>query len=178
MNTVSVTHHDFRASALVTNYNTWEPTLKCVTALRQLSGGSLNRVLIVDDASTSPGPDVLEAEVMRLPQNVGYVQCVNLGFEAVMDEIVILFDSDAWPLTDVVGPVLQEFSEDCNLGAVGFRLVDEAGSPTGFGSPEPTVRELVLGQRLGASLPGAHNFDGRSGVLFSCALAIRKTAFL
>jgi hypothetical protein len=173
--------HALTVSALITNYNTWRRTLDCVGALQSWSGRFLSKILVVDDGSTEPPPPALSAssvELVPAVTNIGYVACVNKGFRMLTEDIVLLLDSDARPTMDVINPIRQAFADDHNLGALGFRLVDEAGNATGSRGPEPDLWEFILGQQLGARY--VRRFRDRPNskwTLYSCALAVRKRAF-
>jgi len=168
-------------AALITNFNTWRETHKCVNALHRWSGPILSRILIVDDGSTEPPPRVFPSgavELVSSANNVGYVASVNRGFQLIADDVVLLLDSDARPAMDVVDPILQAFSRDPHLGALGFRLVDETGNATGSRSPEPDLVEFILGQQLGAKyVKRFRNRPDSKWTLYSCALAVRSRAF-
>ncbi|MFM6370440.1 MAG: hypothetical protein ACKPGN_19785, partial [Dolichospermum sp.] len=62
----------------------------------------------------------------------------------LQEDIVILLDSDAYPLMDLTEAISQAFSNNHKLGAVGFQLVDEKGKPTGSHEKVPTAIELLL----------------------------------
>lgn len=168
---------------VVTNYETWDLTRRCLGQVLATAGdlhGSLD-VLVVDDHSSAPAPDGLETldGPVRLhvnPRNLGLVRSLNLGIRAVGADVVVLFNSDAWPLTGFAGPALRRFAADPRLGILGFATVDAQGRPTGSSEPEPGVASLVLGQRLHARL---RRFLDRGAPLcvFTCAMAVRKSAF-
>lgn len=167
-------------SALITNYNTWSLTALCIQELNRWSKGELTEILVVDDTSSESIPTGLPSNVrvVQNPQNCGYVASVNIGFSQLREDIILLLDSDAYPLTDLVTPLGQEFSANSRLGALGFHLVGSQGQPTGFGLAEPSVLGLLLGQQLEALWDSRFNSGkSRSLCLFSCALAVRRTAF-
>jgi len=146
------------------------------------SGDQLDEVLIVDDCSSTTGPDDLPdpIRVVRNETNQGYVRSVNIGFSELDSDIVVLLDSDAEPLMNVVPGVRDAFSEDPELGAMALHLVDRDGHPTGAVSPEPTVLHYVLGQKAGSWLRRATGGNGLPPperlCLHSCGMAVRRTA--
>lgn len=160
---------------VVTNYNTWDLVARGVEHVRA-HGQGVDRVLVVDDASTTPPPGDLAAEVLANPRNLGLVRSLNRGLRAVGTDLAVLFDSDAWPLAPFAARLRQLFAEDPRLAVVGFATVDEAGRPTASAEAEPGVASLVLGQRLHALwlrlVPGR----GPQNV-FTCAMALRLEAF-
>lgn len=167
-------------SALITNFNTWQLTQKCISELIYLSNDSLSAIVVVDDASDEAEPFFLSEKVhiIRNSQNKGYVASVNIGFSQIKEDIIILLDSDAYPLVDLAQHLLTIFDANSRLGAIGFHLVDEAGNPTGSHRPEPHSLGLLLGQKLEARtrslLPLLQN---RPICLHSCGMAVRRTAF-
>lgn len=168
-------------SVVITNYETWPLTRKCIEAVRTHSAGEPEEIVVVDDASTTEpdrplGPEV---RIVTHETNRGYQASVNTGFAAAKGEIVLLLDSDAFPLMDLVAPAKREFGAQPRLGALGFLLVDSAGRPTGSSHPEPDALGLALGQQLEGRY--VRWFRRRAAeaepVLYSCAMAVRKEAF-
>jgi GT2 family glycosyltransferase len=168
-------------SVLITNYNTWPDAERCARSAVEHSGNALDTVLIVDDCSDSTGADELPVpiQVLRNETNQGYVRSVNIGMTQLDTDLVIVLDSDAEPLMDVVPGVQEAFRSNANLGALSLHLVDRDGNPTGAVSPEPTVRQYVLGQKLGAM---ARRFTDATlppqrMCIHSCGIVIRRAAF-
>jgi GT2 family glycosyltransferase len=169
-----------KISALITNYNTWPLAARCVRELDRWSGDVIDEILIVDDSSDEIVPTDLPAKVrtIRNDRNFGYVRSVNVGFAASKADIVILLDSDAYPLMDLALKIYQEFINNPQLGALGFHLVDENGQETGSISSDPSCIELLLGQRL-SEIYGCYIKPKNTSLiaLHSCALAVRRKAF-
>ncbi len=169
-----------QVSAVITNFETWQLTLRCVRQLRQLSGPCLAEIVVIDDASTSPMPPEVGdfATVIHNTQNRGYVASANIGVRQARGDVVILLDSDALPLTDPVAVVVERFSRDAKLAALGYCTVDERGHATGSSQPEPSVLGFLLGQKVEQLLARLGLLGKtRPPVLYSCALALRRTAF-
>lgn len=167
-------------SALITNYNTWPLTQRCIDELERWSSSFLSQILVVDDRSEQLLPDLFvgKVHVIQNSQNKGYVASVNIGFSQLQEDIVILFDSDAYPLMDLTQPLIQIFESDPSLGAVGFQLVDEDGNPTGSHRPEPHALGLLLGQKLQARTQSWFpSLQKRPICLYSCGMAVRRAAF-
>lgn len=162
-------------SVVITTYETWEATAKCVCSLLQLSEASIDDIVIVDDASLSQCNLVTDrVRVIRNPINKGYVRSVNIGVRATKTPFVLLMDSDAYPLVDILSETARTFASDPSLGIIGFRLVDGTGARTGSTTPDPTVMGFILGQRLAGAI------DRRSATvshIHSCAIALRREAF-
>jgi hypothetical protein len=170
-----------RISAIVTNYNTWSSTLDVVAALNRCGPGPLAEIIVVDDASDAPPPGQLSGaplvRIIRNPQNRGYVRSLNIGAREAVGDILLVLDSDAVPITDVVGPLPAAFERRPRLGALGLRAVDRNGAVTGSSQPVPSLLGFVLGQRLEARLESWKPWPARPTVYYSCALAVRAEAF-
>jgi len=173
---------DLTVAALITNYNTWHLAKRCAEALVRTSGERLSRVLIVDDASQGPIPDGLpeRTEVLRNERNEGYVRSANRGVGMLEEDIVMLFDSDAYPLTDLMEPVLEAFRVDAGLGAMGFRAVGSDGRPTGAARTVPGIPGFLVGQRAESAMTCVCRSSAAPAAglcLYSFAIAVRNKAF-
>lgn len=169
-------------SVLITNYNTWLLTNRCIQAVNQWSKHNIKQILVVDDASSEVMPGYIsklkQVKVIRNTENRGYVASVNRGFSELQEDIVILLDSDAYPLMDLTEALCQAFTTNPKLGAVGFQLVDEDGKPTGSHDKVPTAIELLLGQTLASRIRSYLPFKNKQIIcLYSCAIAVRREAF-
>jgi GT2 family glycosyltransferase len=173
---------EMTVSVLITNYNTWDLTKRCIRELERCTKENHVEVVVIDDASTESVPefDSDKVRVIKNLFNLGYVSSVNIGFKNLTSDIVVLLDSDAYPLVDFTKKIKSLFLDDSTLGAVGFHLFDEEGQLTGSFEPEPTSFGFVLGQKLEALikkwLPTASK-NGEDICLYSCGVAIRRLAF-
>lgn len=164
-----------KLGVVVTNYETWDLAARCV---EEVLARGVRDVLVVDDASPSPPPAGLpeRVRILRNERNLGLVRSLNRGIEETDADVIVLFDSDAYPLSDFAPAALRRFAGDPELGILGFRTVGASGRETGSHEPEPGVAGLVLGQRLHALLhrlvPG-----GGPPCVFTCAMAVRRRAF-
>lgn len=104
-----------------------------------------------DDLGSLPG-----ARVVAAGENLGVPAGRNLGLEATTGELVGFLDDDARLLGgDVVGRVAELFTDDVRLGAVSFRLVDEAGESATRHVPRPGGRHASEEGRVVNFLGGA-----------------------
>jgi GT2 family glycosyltransferase len=171
---------DLTVAALITNFNTWPLAQRCAEAIIGVSGKRIGRVLIVDDASAGPVPEGLPpgVEVLRNERNKGYVRSVNRGFRAIEEEVVLLFDSDAFPLMDLTFPVMDSFLSDAGLGALGFYAVGGDGRATGVACSVPGIPGFVAGQRAEAAMRQVRSSAKPQELcLYSFAVAVRNKAF-
>jgi GT2 family glycosyltransferase len=168
-------------SVVITNYNTSELIVRCIDGIRRHAARQPSEIIVVDDASSDGPRDLLPPGITLVENqtNQGYVRSANIGVRRATGDLVLLLDSDATPLADVIVPVVARFAANPRLGALGFHLVDRNDSPTGASQLEPTVLGLALGQALEARL--AHRLPGPRSSWFtihSCAIAFRRRIFL
>jgi GT2 family glycosyltransferase len=167
-------------SVVITNYNTKDLTIRCLDALKRERGDRPVQVIVVDDASTEKLSGSLPGwvELVENETNQGYVRSVNIGVGRATGDVVLLLDSDACPVSDVLAPIAEAFAKNERLGGLGFHLVDAGGQPTGATQPEPTALGLALGQALEARLSTwIHRGHADRFTVHSCALAFRRSAF-
>jgi GT2 family glycosyltransferase len=164
---------------LLTNYNTWEIAQRCVNACFQQDSGRFDRLVVYDDCSTTEltGSFPAGTELHRGCPNRGLTVALNVAFGMVKEDIVVLFDSDAYPTTPFCDAVRSMFARDPELGLAALRTIGRDGKSTQSYSAEPNVWSLLLGQRLFGRLE--RWLGDRSGriAVFTCAMAVRKRAF-
>lgn len=168
------------ASVVITNHDTWSLTLRAVQALERYSRDRISEVVVVDDGSSTPAPPEMPAwvRVIYNGRNLGYQASVNVGFRAVSSDWVLLLDSDAYPMMDVVEPATRAFEADARLGAISLGTVNERGERTESASFEPQALGFVLGPRAeGAYMKWLELWSEPRLVVYSCALAVRRAAF-
>jgi GT2 family glycosyltransferase len=164
---------------LVTNYNTWELTQRSVQHCYRHDEGHFNTLLVYDDCSrtefkgTFPGT----TRIHRGSPNVGLAKAYNISFGLISEDIVIVFDSDAYPATPFCDDVKELFEKDPSLGLVGFHTISRDGHPTQSYTTEPNIWTLLLGQALYARMERWLADRSERICLFSCAMAVRKAAF-
>lgn len=163
-------------SVLITNYETWPLTLGCVAACLKDPRIRAEDILVVDDGSVEPPPSTPPRGLLVSPNpaNLGYVRSVNRGMKQLESPFVLLLDSDARPISPFADRIVTAFESDPTLGILGFRLVDQAGQPTGSWSPNPGVLGFLLGQQFERFVQGR---SGCGKVVFSCAMAVRRDTF-
>ena len=167
-------------SALITNYKTWSLTMHCAKELERYSDKRLTEILIIDDASQQPIPKDLPKKVRVLcnQQNKGLLANMNIGFAELDADIILVFDSDAYPLMDSTKLIAQRFAIEPKLGALGFQTFNKQKQLTASGQLEPSVIGLLLGQKLEALYESQIKLKkNRPFLLYQCAIAIRRKAF-
>jgi GT2 family glycosyltransferase len=163
----------------ITSYETWNLSLRCVKEVLKQEP-AIQRVVIVDDHSSEPCPELPldpRVDVVINPTNLGFGSSLNRAISEARTDIVVVFDSDAYPLSAFVACLRKQFADKPNLGAVGFRTVDRHGRDLGGPEAEPDVSTLLLGQRLHALYRRLRPTGGRAFCIYAAALAIRRQAF-
>jgi len=165
-------------SLVVTNYKNWDLTLQCID--KHLALENLAEIIIVDDCSDLPFPSISDPriKIVKNEKNLGFVKSVNVGIRHATSEIVLLFDSDAYPLEGYSSVVSDRFEKNPKLAALGFVTYDEAGNQTASYETEPGVMSIILGQAIYFKLHNPNRYAATNLVVYSCAVALRKKAFL
>lgn len=160
---------------LITNYNTWDLVDQCIQYNEKFCKTEIEKIVVVDDCSPTKNyhhfPDYVT--VIRNETNLGYVKSINVGLKSLDTDIIVILDSDAYPLMNYVPIVRKKFEETPALGMIGFKNVDEYNRHTGSYEPEPSILTLLLGQKLMQLYN--RNFSNNDKIfLYSCSIALRK----
>lgn len=163
---------------LVLNYNTWELALRALNAAIALESEEINEYVLFDDGSPTPPPSGMDTRIRVVSGSVnrGFAAALNVAFTAMNSDVVVLFDSDAYPLTKFASRVREYFTSDSRLGQLGFSSEDENGSPTESFLTEPTKWSLLLGQRAYARLQKAPHASTLC-IVTGCMATARKAYF-
>ncbi len=170
-------------SVLITNYKAWPVTLETVLAVLEFGGDQLSEVLIVDDCSDAPSEwsGDNRVRIHRNSNNQGYVRSVNIGVSLLKEELIVMFDCDARPLTSFAETVHEAFTNDAQLGVLGFTQTDDSGVLRPSGESGPSALEFVIGPAFWSRLPRPlRNFLSPPAsylCIHSCCFAFRKRAF-
>lgn len=142
---------------LVLNYNTWDLALRALNAAIALEAEEVDEYVLFDDGSPTPPPNGTDSRIRLVCGGVnrGFAAALNVAFAQMNSDVIVLFDSDAYPLTKFASRVRENFSSDSRLGQLGFGAEDANGSPTESFLTEPTKWSLLLGQRAYARLQKA-----------------------
>jgi GT2 family glycosyltransferase len=164
----------------MTNYNTWDLAKRCAEQCYLHDNGNFNSLLVYDDCSQIDFVGMFPegTTIYKGSPNVGLTRALNIAFRMVSEDIIVLFDSDAYPTTHFCRDVAEMFKKDSTLGLVAFRTIGKSGKPTESYTTEPNVWSLLLGQAIYAKLERwLADKSGRISV-FTCAMAVRRTAFI
>lgn len=126
-----------RVSVVVPHYGHPSPTLALLDQLKNQPGVFL-QIIVSDDSSPEPFPDVDGVEVVRRPVNGGFGSAVNSGIERAVHDHVLVLNSDL-----EVGPT---FAADLLAAAapwqpavVSPQVVGHNGAPQWVGRHFPTT---------------------------------------
>ena len=177
VNTAPFSRHSLSVGVLVLNYNTWNLALRALDAAIRLEAGNVTEYVLFDDGSPNPPPREIDSRIrlIRGESNRGFGRALPVAFAAMKSEIVVLFDSDAYPMTPFSEKVREHFERDARLGQLGFRAKDANGTQTESYLNEPTQWSLILGQALYARLRTKAPQPDRLCVITGC-MATRAEA--
>jgi O-antigen biosynthesis protein len=124
-------------SVIVVLWNQAHLTLRCLRALLNQQGPSIE-IILIDNASSDETPALLArlkgARVLRRDTNEGFVVGCNRGAKAARGRALLLLNSDAFVRPGALAAALKTLDSAPDVGAVGGRLVlptgrlQEAGS--------------------------------------------------
>jgi GT2 family glycosyltransferase len=166
---------------VMTNYNTWETHSNAAfNIVIAMTKENFDTLLVYDDCSRAKFegsfPDT--TRLYRGSPNVGLTKALNIAFGLISEDIVVLFDSDAYPTTPFCVDVKKMFETNPSLGLIGFQTIGRAGHSTESYTSEPNIWSLLLGQALYAKTERWLADKSERLSVFTCAMAVRKTAFL
>lgn len=166
-------------AVLITNYNTWEFTQCCIDKIYQYGVDHIEKIVVVNDASTQTCDKEFppKVKVIHNRENRGYVASVNIGMQHIHQDLVVLLDSDAYPVMDIFSTLAQDFIHDSSLGAMSLHLVDDKNQPTGNHERIPNCWGLIFGQKIYGKLRGKLKKNAPF-VCYSCGVVIRREAFV
>jgi len=165
-------------AVLITNYNTWELTKRCIDKIYEYGVEEIQQIVVVNDASTEDCSYEFpsKVKVIHNEKNCGYVASVNIGMNYITEDLVVLLDSDAYPTMNVCSSLDKHFV-DRKVGAMALHLVDDHGVTTGSHERIPSVWGLLLGQKL-YSFFKSEKKTSAPFVCYSCGVVIRREAFV
>lgn len=133
--------HEARAartsvSAVIPHYGSADPTIALVDRLRACA--ELSQIIVADDASPVPFPDLAGVEVVRRAVNGGFGSAVNSGAAAAHGDLLLVLNSDLEVDPATLDAFLRE-ARDWLPAVVAPAVVDPAGVPDFTGRHFPTV---------------------------------------
>jgi len=111
-----------RVSVVIPAYNA-QPTIRaCLSALMAQTFSESYEVIVVDDGSTDPTPDIIAKEfptvkLMR-QKNAGPAAARNNGAKAAAGELVFFTDADCRPMSDWIDRMIRPFKANPAVAGV------------------------------------------------------------
>jgi GT2 family glycosyltransferase len=175
----SVQRRPLSVGVLVLNYNTWDLALRAMNTAIRLEAETVHEYVLFDDGSSTPPPGGIDRRIQVIcgEVNRGFASALKIAFARMKSDVVVLFDSDAYPLTPFGARVRDRFETDERLGQLGFLAQDQSGLPTESFLTEPTKWSLLLGQRLYARISGKAPRPSNLCVTTGC-MATRLEAYV
>ena len=166
-----------QVSVVIPVYGQWNLVKRNIDALIKFDAEYLREILVIDDCSPQPNPYIFDRALVKVipnQTNLGYSGTVNKGLKEAVSSIIVLLDSDAYP----VGPFIRQlgflFSSDMSIGCIGFSTVDEQGTMTGNYQFESNIAGLIMGQALEARLKISSYKKKKNILPHSCAVSFKK----
>ncbi|GHA48872.1 glycosyl transferase [Salinimicrobium marinum] len=160
---------------LVTNYNTWELTSQCIGKCFEYAEVPFDQFLVVDDCSSEiPGAVPAQIKLIRNKRNLGLIRSLNRGLKNLDSDLILLLDSDAWPLENYVKGIKEYFRTNPEVGIATFQTVNAAGTASASFEAEPGVLSLLLGQQLYQWYLNYFVKHPKHINVFTCAMVLRK----
>lgn len=127
-------------TVVIPHYGDPAPTRALVDSLLAAPGRSLAGVVVSDDASPVPFPDVEDPRVtvVRRDRNGGFGANVNTGLAEVSTELALVLNSDA-EITGAQIDALVAAAAPYQPAVVGPQVINEDGTPQWTGRHFPTV---------------------------------------
>lgn len=131
-----------KISIIIPNYNgraLLEKNIPKVINALERYGKNDSELIIVDDGSSDTSIAFLESykatqkeipiSIIKNKMNVGFSSAVNNGVKEAQGDIIVLFNSDTFPINDFISPLFKHFTNP-KLFGVGF--MDESVEPKGI----------------------------------------------
>lgn len=114
-------------SVIVVTHDNRELIARCLDAIKRSVSEREAQLIVVDNASTDGTREVIAggdwgAELVALPENVGFARAVNRGLKSARGRYVALVNSDAFPDPGCIDRLVDALGEDRRLGIVGAKL--------------------------------------------------------
>lgn len=160
---------------LVTNYNTWELTSTCIKNCFKYADAPIDQFVVVDDNSTEKFENHFdEIELIQNKRNLGLIRSLNKGLNQMETDLILILDSDAWPLENYITEIKRFFTENPEVGIATFQTENSEGNPCDSFEAEPGALSLILGQQLYRIYIKYLLKNPKEINVFTCAMVIRR----
>ena len=114
----------FSISIIIPNYNSKKLLEKNLPKVVVAAQNTAAQIIIVDDGSQDDSIDFLQSSypqirVYKQEKNKGFASTVNFGVSQANSDLVVLLNSDIVPEKDFLQPIMEDFSNNEKLFAVG-----------------------------------------------------------
>ena len=125
-----------RVSIVIPVFNQWELTRKCIRSILDHTEENSFKILIVDNHSDDRTEEMLARMVrenealacIRTLRNYGYGPGCNIGALTWPGEIIVFLNNDTEVAPGWLPPLVSPLEKDCDIGAVGPKLLYKNGS--------------------------------------------------
>ena len=160
---------------LVTNYNTWKLTSSCVENCLKYADSKIDQFVIVDDCSSEVFENQFEdIHFIKNSSNLGLIKSLNRGLKEMNTDLILILDSDAWPLENYLLKIREYFTKNPAVGIATFQTENSDGKPSDSFEAEPGALSLILGQQLYRLYLRKFLKNPKEINVFTCAMVIRK----
>jgi GT2 family glycosyltransferase len=147
---------------VIVNWNAGDQLSECLSSIQQHGHAEVERVIVVDNASSDESADRLEErfdlpiQIIRNDKNLGFARACNQGARAGSSPYLLFLNPDAEVFKQSISRPLQYMEAETNaqVGICGVQLVDEAGAISRTCARFPSLVRLSA-QALGLNkIPG------------------------
>jgi GT2 family glycosyltransferase len=166
-----------KVSVVIPVYGQWHLLKRNIDALLLYDKAHIAEIIVVNDCSPDTNPYGFDPSIVKIiknEKNLGYTGTVNNGLRRAKSEIIVLLDSDAYPLGPFINKLVSMYAADKTIGCIGFGTVDDAGKDTGNYQLEPSAGELIIGQQLAAKLGFLRFWRSKNKLPYSCAVSFTR----
>ncbi|MDB5119067.1 MAG: hypothetical protein JWN56_285 [Sphingobacteriales bacterium] len=167
-----------KVSIVIPVYGQWNLVKKNIDALIRFDRKFIDEIIVVNDCSKEVNPYKFDQELVKIidnEKNLGYTGTVNTGLRSAENELIVLLDSDAYPVEPFLQKLISKYSNDARLGCIGFSTINNEGNNIGNYQYEPSVSGLIAGQQLEARLGFLRFWRNKNKLPYSCAVSFRKS---
>jgi GT2 family glycosyltransferase len=165
-----------KVSVVIPVYGQWNLAKRNIDALLKYDVDYISEILIVNDCSPESNPYTFSkiVKVIDNEKNLGYAGTVNNGLRQAQSKLIVLLDSDAFPISAFIDKLIKMYHVDPTIGCIGFGTIDEEGNDTGNYQLEPSILGLIAGQLLESKLDFLRFWRSKNKLPYSCAVSFTK----
>jgi GT2 family glycosyltransferase len=169
------------ASIITINWNGLKELGPCLAAIAENTLVEDYEVIVVDNASDEPGVEEIvrpypKARLIKEPVNHGFARGNNIAAREARGEYLVFINNDTLPRRDWLRPLIELQRGLPNVGIVGSRLVDAAGTTLYTGSYfQPAINAYADTER---NYPSGFGDEPREcEVYVGCGILMKRELF-